>query len=170
VKRGDESRSMEREELAFTITLDEAVALLAQPKTRMRRAPAEPLKSFPEDPVSKKPIRVMTRAVRPVRHRRRDERHAPPRRRARDAHARARHRAALAAPREGRGRRRLEEAPCGGARKAPAKSAAKKADGASPAKTAPGNGPAKKAPTKKAPAKKAPAKKAAEKKASRPAG
>ncbi|MBK6519582.1 MAG: type I DNA topoisomerase [Polyangiaceae bacterium] len=169
VKRGDESRSMEREELAFTITLDEAVALLAQPKTRMRRAPAEPLKSFPEDPVSKKPIRVMTgRFGLYVTD---GETNATLRRD--DALETLTHERAIELLSQ---RREKDEAdggskkPVRGARKAPAKSAAKKADGASPAKTAPGNGPAKKAPTKKAPAKKAPAKKAAEKKASRPAG
>ncbi|NUP11054.1 MAG: type I DNA topoisomerase [Polyangiaceae bacterium] len=57
---GKESRSLEREEHVFTITLDEARALLAQPKKRMQRAPAEPLKTFPEDSVSKQPIKVMT--------------------------------------------------------------------------------------------------------------
>ncbi len=54
-----DSRSLEREEQVFTLTVDEALALFAQPKTRQRKAAAEPLKAFPEDAVSKKPIKVM---------------------------------------------------------------------------------------------------------------
>lgn len=57
---GKESRSLEREEQVFTISLEEARKLLAEPKKRMQRAPAEPLKVFPEDNVSKKPIRVQS--------------------------------------------------------------------------------------------------------------
>ena len=34
IKRGDDSRSLEDEEKLFTVTLDEALALLAAPKTR----------------------------------------------------------------------------------------------------------------------------------------
>ncbi len=56
VKRGKESRSLESEEQLFSITLDEAVALLAQPKQRGRRAAAPPLKELGDDPVSGKPI------------------------------------------------------------------------------------------------------------------
>jgi DNA topoisomerase-1 len=56
VKRGKESRSLESEEQLFTVTLEEAVALLAQPKQRGRRAAAPPLKELGDDPVSKKPI------------------------------------------------------------------------------------------------------------------
>jgi DNA topoisomerase-1 len=56
VKRGKESRSLETEEQLFTVTLDEALALLAQPKARGRRAAAPPLKELGDDPVSGKPI------------------------------------------------------------------------------------------------------------------
>jgi DNA topoisomerase I len=58
VKRGSESRSLESEEQMFTITLEEARALLAQPKPRGRaaRAAAAPLKELGEDPGSGKPI------------------------------------------------------------------------------------------------------------------
>jgi DNA topoisomerase-1 len=56
VKRGKESRSLESEEQLFSITLDEALALLAQPKQRGRRAAAPPLKELGDDPVSGKPI------------------------------------------------------------------------------------------------------------------
>ncbi len=43
VKKGTETRSLETEEQLLTITLDEALALLAQPKQRGRRAAAPPL-------------------------------------------------------------------------------------------------------------------------------
>jgi DNA topoisomerase I len=56
VKRGKESRSLESEEQLFTIGLEEALALLAQPKQRGRQAPAPPLKELGDDPVSGKPI------------------------------------------------------------------------------------------------------------------
>jgi DNA topoisomerase-1 len=56
VKHGKESRSLESEEQLFTVTLDDALALLAQPKQRGRRAAAPPLKELGDDPVSGKPI------------------------------------------------------------------------------------------------------------------
>ena len=56
VKRGKESRSLESEEQLFSISLDEALAKLAQPKQRGRRAAAPPLKELGDDPVSGKPI------------------------------------------------------------------------------------------------------------------
>ncbi len=53
IKRGTDSRSIESEEQLFTITLDEAKAILAQPKQRGRRAAAAPpLRELGEDPVS----------------------------------------------------------------------------------------------------------------------
>ena len=52
VKKGTESRSLEDEDRLFTVTLDEAVALLAVPKQRGGRAAAEPLKELGPDPVS----------------------------------------------------------------------------------------------------------------------
>jgi len=53
VKRGTESRSLESEEQLFTVTLDEALALLAQPKTRGHRASAAaPLRELGKDPAS----------------------------------------------------------------------------------------------------------------------
>jgi DNA topoisomerase-1 len=58
VKRAKESRSLETEEEMFTITLDEALAKLAEPRTRGRRAAAPPLRELGEDPVSKKPVTV----------------------------------------------------------------------------------------------------------------
>jgi DNA topoisomerase-1 len=56
VKKGKESRSLEAEEQLFTITLDEALAKLAEPKQRGRREAAPPLKELGNDPVSGKPV------------------------------------------------------------------------------------------------------------------
>jgi DNA topoisomerase-1 len=58
VKRGTESRSLEAEPALFTVTLDEALALLAQPKLRGRRAAAAPLREVGADPASGKPMVV----------------------------------------------------------------------------------------------------------------
>jgi DNA topoisomerase-1 len=58
VRQGKESRSLDSEEQMFTITLDEAVAKLAEPRTRGRRAAAPPLRELGEDPVSKQPVTV----------------------------------------------------------------------------------------------------------------
>lgn len=56
VKKGSETRSLETEEQLLTVTLDEALKLLAEPKKRGRRAAAPPLKEFGEDPVSGKKV------------------------------------------------------------------------------------------------------------------
>ena len=59
VKWGEETRSLDSEEGLFTVTVEEATALLAQPKTYGRRAasaPAAPLREFAADPVSGAPI------------------------------------------------------------------------------------------------------------------
>jgi DNA topoisomerase-1 len=59
VKRGAESRSLESEDQLFTVTLDEAKALLDQPKPRgraARAAAAPPLKELGEDSATGKPI------------------------------------------------------------------------------------------------------------------
>ena len=58
VKRGKESRSLDSEEQLFSISLDEALAKLAEPKQRGRRAAAPPLKELGDDPTSGKPIVV----------------------------------------------------------------------------------------------------------------
>jgi DNA topoisomerase-1 len=60
VKKGKESRSLESEEQIFTVTLDDAAKLLAQPKQygRKRAAPAAPLRELGDDPVSGKPVVV----------------------------------------------------------------------------------------------------------------
>jgi DNA topoisomerase-1 len=57
VRMGKETRSLESEEQLLSIGLDDALALLAQPKQRSGRgAPKPPLKELGDDPVSGKPI------------------------------------------------------------------------------------------------------------------
>jgi DNA topoisomerase-1 len=57
IQRGSESRSVEHEEQLLEITLDEAVALLAQPKQRrFGAAAASPLKEIGPDPETGAPI------------------------------------------------------------------------------------------------------------------
>ncbi|MER5332220.1 type I DNA topoisomerase [Micromonospora sp. NPDC002717] len=56
VKRGDEFRSLDSEDKMFSVTLDEALALLAAPKTRQRRAAAPPLREMGADPLTEKPL------------------------------------------------------------------------------------------------------------------
>jgi DNA topoisomerase-1 len=61
LKKGADSRSLTSEEQIFDITLEEAEAIYAQPKTRGRgaaRAAAGPLKELGEDPASGKPVVV----------------------------------------------------------------------------------------------------------------
>ncbi|WP_319459775.1 type I DNA topoisomerase [Micromonospora sp. RTP1Z1] len=56
VKRGEEFRSLDSEDKMFTVTLDEALALLATPKARQRRAAAPPLREMGNDPLTEKPL------------------------------------------------------------------------------------------------------------------
>jgi DNA topoisomerase-1 len=57
IKKGSDSRSLESEDQLFTVTLEDAAALLAQPKQRGRRtAAAPPLRELGNDPVSGKPM------------------------------------------------------------------------------------------------------------------
>ena len=57
IRKAKESRSLETEEQLFTVTLDEALKLLAEPKRRRgQRAAAAPLKEFGNDPSSGKPV------------------------------------------------------------------------------------------------------------------
>jgi len=57
VQKGRESRSLESEEQLLTITLAEALAVLAQPRQRRgQRAAAAPKRELGRDPVSDKPI------------------------------------------------------------------------------------------------------------------
>ena len=58
ISKGKDSRTISSEEHLLNITLEEALALLAQPRTfgRGRAAPKPPLKEFGNDPVSGKPV------------------------------------------------------------------------------------------------------------------
>ena len=58
LKKGTDSRSLKSEDQLFTITLDEALAIYAQPKQRGRAAAAPPLKELGADPVSGAPVVV----------------------------------------------------------------------------------------------------------------
>ncbi|WP_017177607.1 type I DNA topoisomerase [Actinomyces timonensis] len=57
LKKGTDSRSLATEEQIFTVTLQEALALFAQPKTRRGRAAARgPLRELGTDPATGKPV------------------------------------------------------------------------------------------------------------------
>jgi DNA topoisomerase-1 len=61
ITKGKETRSLGSEDELFTVTTEQALAILAQPKTRpgrQARGPVAPLKELGEDPVSKKTITV----------------------------------------------------------------------------------------------------------------
>ena len=58
LKKGTDSRSLETEDQLFTITLDEALAIYAQPKARGRAAAKPPLRELGTDPVSERPVVV----------------------------------------------------------------------------------------------------------------
>jgi DNA topoisomerase I len=58
LKKGTDSRSLTSEEQLFSVTLDEALAIYAQPKQRGRAAAAPPLKELGNDPVSGQPVVV----------------------------------------------------------------------------------------------------------------
>jgi DNA topoisomerase-1 len=141
IKRGNDSRSLESEEQLFSVTLDEALAIFAQPKQRGRRAAAAPpLKELGVDPVSGRPMVV------------KDGRFGPYVTDG-ETNASLRRDDAVDTLTDERASELLADRRARGpAKKATRKAAAKKA----PAKKAA----AKKSPAKKAPAKKAPAKKA----------
>jgi DNA topoisomerase-1 len=57
LKRGTDSRSLATEEQMFTVTLDEALKIYAEPKRRGRQGAATPpLRELGNDPVSEKPM------------------------------------------------------------------------------------------------------------------
>lgn len=61
VKCGDETRSLPADLSPLDVTMQQAVELLAQPKTRGRGAAAkkEPLKTFDPSPVTEKPVQIL---------------------------------------------------------------------------------------------------------------
>jgi DNA topoisomerase-1 len=60
IKCGSETRSLTGEMSPLTVTLDETLALLAQPKTRGRNAvKKEPLKTFDASPVTGEPVKLL---------------------------------------------------------------------------------------------------------------
>jgi DNA topoisomerase-1 len=59
LKKGTDSRSLENEEQLFSVTLDDALKIYAEPKRRGRQGAAKPpLKELGDDPVSGKPMIV----------------------------------------------------------------------------------------------------------------
>ncbi len=58
LKKGSDSRSIDSEDKIFSITMEEAEAIFAQPKQRGRAAAKPPLKELGTDPTSQKPIVV----------------------------------------------------------------------------------------------------------------
>jgi DNA topoisomerase-1 len=58
LKKGTDSRSLPNEDALFTTTLEEALAIFAEPKQRGRRAAAAPLKELGADPVTQGSVTV----------------------------------------------------------------------------------------------------------------
>ncbi|MCW2858074.1 MAG: topoisomerase [Marmoricola sp.] len=58
LKKGTDSRSLETEDQLFDVTLEQALAVYAQPKARGRGAATPPLKELGNDPVSGQPVVV----------------------------------------------------------------------------------------------------------------
>ncbi|MGI5211596.1 type I DNA topoisomerase [Plantactinospora sp. CA-290183] len=158
VKRGDEFRSLESEDQLFTVTLEEALTLLAAPKARQRRAAAPPLREMGPDPLTEKPLVIKDGRFGPYVT---DGETNASLRRAQTPEALTLEEASemLAEKRaKGPAPRKRVAAKKTTAKKAPAKKAAK-------ATGAEADGPAKKTTAKKTTAKKTTAKKAAPKKA-----
>ena len=112
LKKGTDSRSLTSEEQLFTVTLDEALEIYRQPKQRGRSARGDPAAARAGGrPGDQEADGDQGRPVRPVRHRRRDQRVAAQGRQRRGDHRRARLRAAGRAPaRRPRRRRRRRPA------------------------------------------------------------
>jgi DNA topoisomerase-1 len=56
IKRGSDTRSLASEGQLLTVTLDEALALFAQPKQRRGRVAAPPLRDLGPDPITELPV------------------------------------------------------------------------------------------------------------------
>ncbi|TXH40563.1 MAG: type I DNA topoisomerase [Actinobacteria bacterium] len=159
---GSDSRSLPDEESIFSIDLDGALALFAQPKTRGRRA-ADPGIPVGEDPATGAQILLKNGRFGP--YVTDGETNASLRSADQPDTLTLERAAELLADRRAAGPPKKRAAKKAAAKKAPAKKAAAKK---APAKKTAAKAAAKKAPAKKAPAKKAPAKKAAAKKAAAP--
>ncbi|GAB1644667.1 type I DNA topoisomerase [Krasilnikovia sp. MM14-A1259] len=159
IKRGDDFRSLESEAKLFTVTLDEALALLAAPKTRQRGVAKPPLRELGPDPATEKPMVIKEGRFGP--YVTDGEYNASLRRGQTPEELTVEQASEMLAEKRAKGPAPRKKA---AAKKAPAKKAA---DGeATPAKKAAAKKTAaKKAAPKKAAAKKAPAKKAAPAKA-----
>src|SRR5258707_15353275 len=59
IKKGSDTRSLDAEEKLLTVTRDEALALLATPKTRGGRTAKPPIAELGESPDTGAPIRVL---------------------------------------------------------------------------------------------------------------
>jgi DNA topoisomerase I len=58
LRKGTDSRSLENEEQIFSVTVEDAMRLYAEPKRGRNQRASAPLKELGEDPVSKKPVVV----------------------------------------------------------------------------------------------------------------
>ncbi|QPK94090.1 type I DNA topoisomerase [Actinomyces sp. zg-332] len=58
IKCGSDTRTLETEEQIFTLTLEEALTLLEQPKVSKRRTSVSVLKELGTDPASEKPVKI----------------------------------------------------------------------------------------------------------------
>jgi DNA topoisomerase-1 len=160
VKKGTDFRSIDSEDQLFTITLDEALSIYAQPKQRRgQRAAAAPLRELGNDPVSEKPIVVKEGRFGP--YVTDGETNASLRKEDSVEEITTERAAELIADRRERGPSKPKKA----ARKAPAKKAAAKKS-ATATTTVAKTAVAKKTAAKKSAAKKTPAKAAAKKAAS----
>ncbi|MBT0567121.1 type I DNA topoisomerase [Williamsia sp. CHRR-6] len=165
LKKGTDSRSLATEDQIFSVTLEEALKIYAEPKRRGRQAAAPPLRELGVDSVSGKPMVIKDGRFGP--YVTDGETNASLRKDDDVASITDERAMELLSDRRARGPVK-KAAKKTAAKQAPAKKAAAKKTAAKKApakKTAAKKTAAKKAPAKKAAAKKAPAKKAAAKKA-----
>ena len=101
LKRGTDSRSLQTEQQLFDITLEEALAIYAQPKQRGRAAAAAPAQGARRGPGQRQARRRQGRPLRSLRHRRRHQRDPAQGRRPRVDHSGAWLRAARREARQG---------------------------------------------------------------------
>ncbi len=107
LKMGEETRSLGSQDRLATVTLEEAVEILRQPKSRGRSAQPAVIRELGPHPTSSGvALRGEDRPFRALRHRRHAQRHDPQEGGSGDAHRRAGRRAARGPRRQGRRRRR----------------------------------------------------------------